>query len=101
MAGTRTEKEGLYDVVRNKDGELLFCIRARNGKPDHPRFFYDGARTALLLRDTKRSILLEYLPEMAILSLQKEDKVLIAEILDDELEHEYYAPLSRVKKLPI
>ena len=48
MAGTRTEKEGLYDVVRNKDGELLFCIRARNGKPDHPRFFYDGAGTALL-----------------------------------------------------
>ncbi len=101
MAGTRTEKEGLYDVVRNKDGELLFCIRARNGKPDHPRFFYDGAHTGLLVRDSKRAVLLEYLPVGAVSSLQREDKVLVAEILDDELEHEYYAPLSRVKKLPI
>ncbi len=95
------EREGLYDVVRNKDGELLLCIRARNGKPDHPRFFYDGASTALLLRDPKRSILLEYLSPMAVKSLQKEDKVLIAEILDDELEHEYYVPVSKVRKLPI
>ncbi len=95
------EKEGYYDIVRNKDGELLFCIRARKGKPDHPRFFYDGAETALLLRDPKRSILLEYLSPMALASLQREEKVLIAEIMDDELEHEYYAPVSKVRKLPI
>ncbi len=95
------EKEGLYDVVQNKDGEILFCIRARSGAPDHPRFFFDGVETALLMRDGKRAILLEYLSPMALTSLQKEAKVLIAEILDDELQHEYYAPVSKVHKLPI
>lgn len=95
------EREGYYDIVRNKDGELLVCIRARKGKPDHPRFFYDGNDTALLLRDPKRSILLEYLSPMAYRALQREEKILIAEILDNELEHEYYAPVSKVRKLPI
>ena len=95
------EREDLYDVVQNKDGELLFCIRARTGVPDHPRFFFDGVETGLLMRDAKRAILLEFLSPLAIQSLQKEDKVLVAEILDDELEHEYYAPVSRVRKLPV
>lgn len=95
------EKEGLYDVVQNKDGELLFCIRARTGSPVQPHFFYDGVQTALLMRDGKRAILLEYLSPMAVTSLQKQDKVLVAEILDDELEHEYYAPVSKVRKLPV
>ena len=95
------EREGLYDVVQNKDGELLFCIRARAGVPDHPHFFFDGIETGLLMRDGKRAILLEYLSPLAIESLQTENKVLVAEILDNELEHEYYAPVSRVRKLPI
>lgn len=95
------EREGLYDVVRNRDGELLFCIRARRGSPAQPRFFYDGNMTGLLMRDAAHSVLLEYLSPLAVLSLQKEEKVLIAEILDDELECEYYAPVSRVRKLPV
>lgn len=96
-----TEKEGLYDVVLNKDGELLLCIRARTGAPVQPRFFYDGIQSALLMRDGKRAILLEYLSPKAVTALQKQDKVLIAEILDNELEHEYYAPVSKVRKLPV
>jgi len=95
------EREGLFDAVQNKDGELLFCIKARTGRPDHPRLFYDGEVTALLVRDTKRSILLEYLSPLATEALAVEDKVLIAEILENELEHEYYAPVSKVRKLPI
>ncbi|MCQ2966081.1 MAG: hypothetical protein MJ250_05000 [Alphaproteobacteria bacterium] len=95
------EKEGLYDVVQNKDGELLFCIRARTGAPVQPQFFYDGVETALLVRDSRRAILLEFLSPMAVMALQKQNKVLIAEILDNELEHEYYAPVSKVRKLPV
>lgn len=53
------------------------------------------------MRDAKRAILLEYLSPMALASLQRESKVLIAEILDNELEHEYYAPVSKVRKLPV
>ena len=53
------------------------------------------------MRDGKRAILLEYLSPKAVTALQKQDKVLIAEILDNELEHEYYAPVSKVRKLPV
>ena len=40
------EKEGLFDAVQNKDGELLLCIKARLGKPDHPRLTRSDTLTA-------------------------------------------------------
>lgn len=94
------EREGLFDIVRNVDNELLFCIRARAGVPDHPRLFYDGSANAILRRDRKRAILLEYLPEDAQKLLRSLDIVLFAEIMDDELEREYEALVTKVRKLP-
>lgn len=95
------DKEGVYDVVTNVNNELLFCIRARAGIPNNPRFFYDGGAHAILYRDAKRSILLEHLPKNTIKNLADLDKVLIAEIDNDELKNEYFAAICRIRKLPI
>ncbi|OPZ77827.1 MAG: hypothetical protein BWY78_00849 [Alphaproteobacteria bacterium ADurb.Bin438] len=95
------DKEGAYDVVINVNKELLFCIRSRNGTPNNPRFFYDGGEHAILYRDAKRSILLEYLPKEVIKLLPDLDKVLVAEIENDELKNEYFAAICKIRKLPI
>ena len=95
------EREGLYDVVCNVDNELLFCIRARTGVPDHPRLFYDGSNKAILRRDKKRAILLEYLPKNTQRLLRSLNVVLFAEIMDNELEREYEALVTKVRSLPV
>ena len=95
------DREGIYDVVTNVNKELLFCIRARAGIPNNPRFFYDGGPHAILYRDAKRSILLEYLPKSTMQALADLDKVLIAEIDNDELKNEYFAAICRIRKLPL
>lgn len=94
------EREGLYDVVRNVDNELLFCIRARTGVPDHPRLFYDGSNRAVLRRDKKRLILLDHLPLSTQKLLRNLEVVLFAEIMDNELEREYEALVTKVRNLP-
>ncbi|MGD9637686.1 MAG: hypothetical protein AB7U85_01335 [Alphaproteobacteria bacterium] len=94
------ELEGLYDVVRNVDDELLFCIRARTGVPDYPRLFYDGSNKAVLRRDKKRMILLDHLPTATQKQLRTLEVVLFAEIMDNELEREYEALVTKVRKLP-
>ena len=94
------EKEGPYDVVTNVDGELLFCISARTGIPDGPRLFYDGSGNAVLRRDRKRLILLEYLPYNTRILLRTIETVLFAEIMNNELEREYDAIVTKVRELP-
>lgn len=94
------EKEGPFDVVTNVDNDLLFCIKARAGVQDSPRLFYDGTESAVLRRDRKRFIRLDYLPVKTQKLLRKRKTVLIAEILDDQLQREYDAVVTKVRSLP-
>jgi hypothetical protein len=94
------ENEGPFDVVTNVDNELLFCVKARMGVPDTPRLFYDGSDRAVLRRDRKRSIRLEYLPRRTQKLLRHLETVLIAEIMDDQLQREYDAIVTKVRSLP-
>ncbi len=97
------EVEGVYDVVINEDKELLFCIRPRIYPPSSPRLFYDGGRRALLVRDSRQDIILDWLPPLTKEYLMEVDKVLIAEIdrKTQKLEQEYFVSLSVVRELGI
>ena len=95
------EKEGPYDVLINVDNELLFCLRARTGAPAGSRLLYAGGDKAVLIRDPKRSVVLEYLPEGTKKALGDAGRVLIAEIEDRNLRYEYFARVTRMKELPL
>ena len=42
MAQTAIETEAYYDILANADGELLFCLKAREGSPDRPQILFNG-----------------------------------------------------------
>lgn len=95
------EREGRFDVVRNKKGELMFCVKARAGEVEAPQLLYDGGDAALLIRRRGQSVFLDDLhPESKVL-LKKARQVLFAEIEDNDLVREYMVQVNKVRKLPL
>ena len=90
------------------DGELVFCIKAREGSPVQPQILFNGEEHALFYRTADQMIVLDYIhPEVRPL-LDKLSSVLVAEILepsDDketgEIVREYMASVRHVSKLPL
>ena len=108
MAQTAIETEAYYDILANADGELLFCLKAREGSPERPQILFNGENHALLYRTAEQMIVLDYIhPDVAPL-LAKVDSVLVAEFSDATPDNpqkgivrEYTASVRHVSKLPL
>ncbi|MCQ2914727.1 MAG: hypothetical protein MJ247_05995 [Alphaproteobacteria bacterium] len=108
MTKTEVETESYYDILSNADGELLFCIKTKEGSPDHPQILFNGEEHALLYRTADQMIVLDYIhPDVAPL-LAKAETVLVAEFNDATPENpqkgiirEYSAVVRHVSKLPV
>lgn len=105
---TAVETEAYYDILANTDGELLFCLKAREGSPDRPQILFNGENHALFYRTADQMIVLDYIhPEVAPL-LNEVSSVLVAEFSDPTAENpqkgivrEYTATVRHVSKLPL
>jgi len=53
------QTEGYYDILQNKDGALLFCIRVREGEPRLSELYYSGGKNGLLRRRIDQYVLLD------------------------------------------
>jgi hypothetical protein len=71
--------EKQYQILMNKDDELLFCIRERDGEPLEPEVLYSGGRNALLHRRPGQFILLGEINKDAREALSKAENILIDE----------------------
>ncbi len=108
MVDTAVETENYYDILANADGELVFCIKAREGNPVQPQILFNGEEHALFYRTADQMIVLDYIhPEVRPL-LEKLSSVLVAEILEPsdknqtgEIVREYMASVRHVSKLPL
>ncbi len=108
MAQTAIETEAYYDILANADGELLFCLKAREGSPERPQILFNGENHALFYRTADQMIVLDYIhPDVAPL-LSKVDSVLVAEFNDPVgdnpqkgIVREYMATVRHVSKLPL
>ena len=79
MADTVVETEAFYDILVNAEGDLLFCLKAREGSPDRPQMLFDGKDHALFYRTADQMIVLDYIhPEVSPL-LKDVSSVLVAE----------------------
>jgi hypothetical protein len=56
MSTNKLEQESRYDILQNKEGEILIIINSREGGPEEPRFVYDGGKTALLYRTKEMAV---------------------------------------------
>ena len=50
------EQESRYDILQNREGDILIIINSRQGGPENPRFIYDGGATALLYRTKEMAV---------------------------------------------
>lgn len=89
--------KGSYSILQNAKGEIMIMMNSREGKPNNARFIYDGSDTALLYRNEESSVAFRGIEQDAREALKKVSEVLVAEILNDDVEREYIAPIRFVK----
>jgi len=93
-------EKGSYSILENAKGEIMVMMSSvREGKPENPRFIYDGGEVALLYRNEESSVALRGIDEVARKSLKKVSEVLIVEVLNDDVEREYFAPVRFVENV--
>jgi hypothetical protein len=71
--------EEFYDILQNSAGDLLICIRTRDGEPVQPEILYSGGANALYRRRPDQFILLDEVHPDVREALHKAQEILIAE----------------------
>ena len=85
--------------MQNAAGEVLIIIGYRNGGPVEPKIVYDGGASVLLYRNEKSSVFLTNIAEKARHPIQYADKVIIAEVDNDEVIREYFAQVRLIRDM--
>jgi len=90
-----------YELLTNKQGEVLLKLRARKGMPLKARLVCDGSPTLLRYRNKDSSVLLHDVNGEAIEAVMKIERIFVAEIDDktDEAVRECEAPVRFVRSL--
>jgi len=81
--------ENYFDIIQNKDGDLLFCVRTREGEPHMSELYYSGGKNALFCRRLGQYILLEEMHETIRNEIYNSDRVLFAEFVPSEEKRDY------------
>ena len=97
MSTNKLEQESRYDILQNKEGEILIIINSRPGGPEEPRFVYDGGKTALLNRTKEMAVVFKDIAEGARKPLKMVTSMLIVEVEDDVVLREYTVPVRIIK----
>jgi hypothetical protein len=93
--------EETYDILQNKDGELLLVIKARKGVPDNPKLIIDYHHNLILYRNRESSVILGGVCLEAYDAILKSSDILIAETEGEEVRREYHAPIQLIKSCEI
>ena len=98
------EQARLYNILINTNGDVCIVLKPLNPYKDeiqNPEILYDGGENAVLYRNPKFPVILDYIPEEQRKIIFEKDKILIAEynIKTDVIENEYFAFVTRVKKM--
>jgi hypothetical protein len=108
------ETEHFYDILQNTGGDLLFCVRTRDGEPMEPKIVYSGGEHALFYRRPDQMVVLDYVHPDVRARLGEVPQVLVAEFLPGDnseekpsidkekgILREYMAAVSHVSELPV
>jgi hypothetical protein len=82
----KIDEEGTYDILQNKDNELLFCIGEYEDEPDNPHIIYNGGNLAVLYRSCNHAVVLDLIHPGVHEQLKLVKQVLIAECVRNENE---------------
>ena len=93
-----------YDFMDNGNGDLLMAMDKPEGTADdeNAKFVYDGAKEAMLVRNSEQIIHLPLIDEAMRPTLEKIDTILVVEMDGDEVDDSYTAKVEIINKpLPI
>lgn len=95
--GNDLEQESRYDILQNKEGEILIIINSRPGAPEEPRFIYDGGQTAILYRTKDAAVVFKGIAKGARKPMKMVSSMLIVEVENEDVLREYTVPVRLVK----
>ena len=93
-----------YDFMDNGNGDLLMAMDKPEGTADdeNAKFVYDGAKEAMLIRNSEQIIHLPLIDEAMRSTLEKIDTILIVEMDGNDIDDSYTAKVEIINKpLPI
>ena len=93
------EQESRYDILQNREGDILIIIHSRAGGPENPRFVYDGGATALLYRTKEMAVVFNNIADGARKPLKMVSSLLIVEVEGEDVLREYTVPVRIVKNV--
>lgn len=97
---TSDKKEDRYDILQNKEGEILIVFNVHKGMPDKPKLITDGkSGTVLLYRHKKSTVQLECVEDAALSAIWNREEILVAELYEDEVVREYHVPVILVRDI--
>lgn len=97
------EKEDAYVAMPTTEDDIVFAISVKDKEPNTPQLIYDNDEHALLIRNQKNIIILDYLNSEIQQMLQSAKKVFIAEIdyKEKRLIRDYEVPVEVVSDYPV
>ena len=95
------QTEGNFIVAEGAEGELYIYIGAKKDAPIHPIVMYDGYDHAVLVRNEKQKIILDYINPQIRDKLRKAKAVVIVETILENIKDAYIADMNIVDKIPL
>ena len=95
------EREVNFNILKNAEGNLMLLVHARVGGVADSKVVYDGGQTALLHRNDKDVVALDFIHPAVRTDLKKKKEVLIVEVNGGAIVREYMAAVQAVKALPV
>ena len=86
-----------YDVLQNKDNDILIIMDAVDVEPNEPYFVCKGNGKATLYYADDKIIILNNLSKRSETELLDTKKVLIVEVDDEEIVREHYVSVKKAK----
>ena len=87
----------MYQILKDKDNDLLLVIEPQDCEPDGPMFIYDGGDTALLFRDWFSNVRLNGISPETSPELLNAKVIHVVEMAGDDIAREYAAPIRIVR----
>lgn len=93
--------EDYFDILENNDKELLLAISAKEEDFENPVLLYAGGDDALLCRSKNQIVALNKIHDAVKDQLSCVTQILVAEMQEKEVKHEYVAKVKMLTTLPV
>ena len=84
-----------FDLLMNAAGEMMIAFKALMGKPENPKFIFDGRHSGLLIKNPKsKAENFQPIPQEAKDALNKAQEILCIEVQNEKIVAQYMASVE-------